>query len=125
MQDETPGGKKGVVDVKLVKAPIATVTVVGDIDRYTAPRVTALIRQACKSGRDIILDLSGVSYVDTIGAEQVYLASRLAKDNGGRAAVVIRSPHIRRILEILGYSHLPNLAIVSDLDAAVKYVSRT
>jgi anti-sigma B factor antagonist len=75
------------------------ITVTGDLDAHTAPRLAAAI-EAAEGGPDdpIVLDLSGVGFVDSSG-----LRSMIQARSAGRE-VRLRSPGraTLRLLEITG-----------------------
>jgi stage II sporulation protein AA (anti-sigma F factor antagonist) len=75
------------------------VTVRGEIDRVTIDRVVHAVEQV----RDVaVLELGGVTFLDSSGLQGILLAQQAARARGGD--VVLRSPSnvVLRVLEITG-----------------------
>lgn len=81
----------------------AVVSVVGEIDLTSAPRldeeVTGLIEGSAK---ELVIELGGVSFMDSTGLRVLLKASKLLGSNGG--TLVLRDPSepVRRLLEVSG-----------------------
>jgi len=68
-----------------------------------------LMRQVEASARDgagVVLDLSGLEYVSSAGLRCFMLASRQAKEQGGRIVVASLQPMVREIFEISHFNLL-------------------
>jgi anti-anti-sigma factor len=81
----------------------ATVTVAGDIDLTSAPRlddeVTALIEDSVSR---LTITLGGVSFMDSTGLRVLLKASKLLDTNGGTLLLEEPSDPVRRLLEVSG-----------------------
>ena len=77
---------------------------VGRIDHATADGFKAALTPhlaGCAAGRDyLVLDLSGVEYMSSVGLRVLMLASKQAKAQGGSLAVCGLQPVVREIFEI-------------------------
>lgn len=73
----------------------------GDLDAHTAPRLDEAVNQVMSSGSGrIVLQMSAVEFVDSSGLRSIIRA----RNEGGGRAVVIQSPSpaTMRLLEITG-----------------------
>ena len=81
----------------------AVVSVVGEIDLTSAPRlddeVTGLIEGATK---DLVIELGGVSFMDSTGLRVLLKASKLLGSTGGTLTLRGPSEPVRRLLEVSG-----------------------
>jgi len=73
----------------------------GDIDLAGGPVLEAAIL-AGEDDRPVVIDVSGVVFIDSSGLRSLLSASRRAEERG--TVVVLRSPstEVRRLLEITG-----------------------
>ncbi|HYB71472.1 MAG TPA: STAS domain-containing protein [Candidatus Bathyarchaeia archaeon] len=76
----------------------------GRIDHATADGFKIALAPhlaACAAGRDkVVLDLTGVEYISSVGLRVLMLASKQAKAQGGSLAVAGLQPVVREIFEI-------------------------
>jgi anti-sigma B factor antagonist len=79
----------------------ATVVVRGDIDIATTPEVDAAIAQIMRP--DIVLDLSGVTFMGSSGLATLLRASKRAVELGG--TLLLRAPS-RPVRDLLAMTHL-------------------
>ena len=79
----------------------AVLAVVGELELATAPRlrqrVVGLVADGCTH---IIIDLSGVDFVDSVGLGVVVGALHRARSRGGEVAVVGAVPRVRRMFAV-------------------------
>lgn len=88
----------------------------GDLDMGTAPLLAETIASA-GGGTRVALDLTTCSFVDSAALRVITEAGRDLADAGGRLALVVTDPGIRRVLEITAVDTL--LPVHSTLDAAL------
>jgi anti-anti-sigma factor len=98
------------------------VSVRGVLDLFTAPELRAVLSAAgpCHAP-DLVLDLSGLSFLDSIGIGTIVAGRRLSAARGGTMVVVAlpgTAPH--RILHLLALHQV--MEIVPDLPAALQSV---
>jgi anti-anti-sigma factor len=75
----------------------------GRIDHATAEAFRAALEphlERCRPGRPLVLDLTGVDYVASVGLRVLMLAARQAKAQGGTLGVASLGPLVREIFEI-------------------------
>lgn len=79
----------------------------GDLDMSTVPRVQAIIDGACEGSPErMVVDLSGVEFVDSHGL-QLLSATHRALTADGCVFVVLPPPApVRRVFEITGLDQL-------------------
>jgi anti-anti-sigma factor len=83
-----------------MKAPRTVVTLCGELDVYRAEAV----REAFDSVRDApVVDLSAVTYLDSTVLNELI---RLRKRVDGEIVLVVGSPQIRRVLELVSFARL-------------------
>jgi anti-anti-sigma factor len=55
----------------------------------------------CKAGEPaLIIDMSGVDYISSVGLRALMVASKQAEAQGGRIAIAALSPMVREVFEI-------------------------
>ena len=75
----------------------------GELDPHTAPVLSAELDDAIAAGTStVVLELSGLGFVDSSGLRVIIAANTELGERGGR--LVLRSPSetVRRLLEITG-----------------------
>ncbi len=74
----------------------------GEIDAYTAPQLRHELARASADGpvRRLVVDLSGVTFIDSSGLGVLIGALRRQRERDGSLAVVLPPSPIRRIFEI-------------------------
>ena len=95
------------IRVLTMQAQAVRVRVSGEVDLSTAPELErALVQEIC-AAREVLLDLSGVSFIDSSGLHAIVTAARAAQSNGGALSLDSRLPdQARRVLEITGLQSL-------------------
>ena len=82
----------------------STVTVIGELDVSTAPRLRATLEKALAEEGDVELDMRGCGFVDSSGiATLVWMAVRM-KERDRRLRLVGARERVRRILDLAGIS---------------------
>lgn len=77
----------------------------GDLDAQTSPTLDQVIGEQLAAGRtEIVLDLSGLQFVDSSGLRSLVLA----RGSDGNGRVVLRSPStpVLRLLDITGLTEV-------------------
>jgi anti-sigma B factor antagonist len=97
------------------------VAVDGEIHVSTAPEFSAVLATTIESGRtQIVLDLTGVTFIDSTGLSVLLNALRRVTRAGGAMALACSNPTVLRLFEI---THLDTtFEIHPDPEAAVEAV---
>ena len=94
------------VDLTLVTRTEGDSTVVevgGEIDVYTAPQLRERVVQLVAEGKvDLVLDLSGVEFLDSTGLGVLVGALNRVRAQDGSLALVLTQERILKIFEITG-----------------------
>jgi anti-anti-sigma factor len=76
----------------------------GRIDHSSAEDFKTALQpylERCKAGADVIvLDLSGVEYISSVGLRVLMLAAKQARSQGGAISVAALQPVVKEIFEI-------------------------
>lgn len=80
------------------------VTVRGDLDVDTVPKVRRVLRSAQADAATVVLDLRELDFIDTAGAQMIVAANQRARGTGGRLRVV-RGFGLAWYLQISGLDH--------------------
>ena len=98
------------------------VSVTGGVDLSSAPRLREVIwrakRQAGGDPPRVVVDLSGVEFMDTAGLEVLLEEWNSSRQSDGRMCLVAPEGPITRLLEVTGLSDL--LDLYAELETAVK-----
>lgn len=98
------------------------VSVAGEVDLSSAPRLAELIwkakRRAGVAHPRVVVDLSGVEFMDTAGLEVLLEEWNSSRQSDGRMCLVAPEGPIIRLLEVTGLSDL--LDLYAELETAVK-----
>jgi anti-sigma B factor antagonist len=80
------------------------VTLAGEIDLYTAPRLQTELVAAMRSADPalVVVDMSGVEFCDSTGMNVLLAAHRQACARGGDLALAAPRAPVRKILEVTG-----------------------
>ena len=96
----------------------------GEIHLTTAPRFSEHLTEAIESGKTaIVLDMSGVEFIDSTGLSVLLNGLRLMGQRQGRLALVSANPTVLRLFHITGLEG--TFDIFGDRDAAIAHVTAT
>jgi anti-sigma B factor antagonist len=102
---------------------VATVTVSGELDLATVPRLSGTLAEHGHA-RLLVLDLTGVTFIDSTGVRSLLDADRACADLGSRLVVLAGDGPVRRMLELCELDG--RLALVTDHPAsAAEHVAPT
>lgn len=74
----------------------------GDLDVYTAPRLKETLDKAL-AGNRLVLDLSGVEFIDSTALGVLVGALQLSQSRGGEFRLVVDDPFLLKIFRITGF----------------------
>lgn len=98
-------------------------TIVGEIDLYTAPRLQAEFTRLLGQSQTmlVVLDMSGVEFCDSTGMNVLLSALKRLRERGGTLEVAAPRPAVRKILQVTGldsvfvvHETLPEKLLTSD-----------
>lgn len=85
----------------------------GEIDHHTASALRQTIDQSMKEFgcRDLVMDFSGVTFMDSAGIGVVLGRYKKLTKTGGRICICGCSAHVKRLLEMAGVFSLVQQAV--------------
>jgi len=80
------------------------VTICGEIDLYTAPRLHSELAGLLADGMParVVIDMSGVEFCDSTGMNVLLSCLRRARERGGELEIAAPKPAVRKILQVTG-----------------------
>lgn len=79
------------------------ISVRGEIDLYTAPRLQSELTNALNGGHPrLIVDMSAVEFCDSTGINVLLSAHRSARENGGELQLAGPGSATRKVLQVTG-----------------------
>lgn len=78
----------------------------GEIDLNTSPEVRSTIGRVARPGRQVVIDLTGVDFLDSTGLGSLVWARKRMRRDGGDILVTCPQPTVRRVLEISGVTRI-------------------
>jgi anti-sigma B factor antagonist len=95
----------------------AVLSVKGDVDIYTAPRLRErIVGLADEGSLRIVVDLQGVEFMDSTGLSVLVAGLKRLKENDGVLALVVTREPVLRILSITGLDRV--FPIYNEVSAA-------
>lgn len=82
----------------------------GELDMATAAGLTELLRAAADENDPVVLDFSGVSFMDSSGLRALLEGAGLP-NGSGPVVIVNPSPQVRRVLDISIPDGIPGLEV--------------
>lgn len=116
----SPGGAPGrLLECRREETPDAVILHVrGEIDLLTCPMLFSTLRTSAEGGYDVIVDLSGLTYVDSSGWKTFFDVHRFFVERAQRLALAGPSAIARKIMKILEVHTV--IPVFPSLDAAVE-----
>lgn len=94
------------MELKVTSRPqgeCVVMSVQGEIDLYTVPRLQRALADALAAGRvRLVVDMSGVDFCDSTGVNVLLAAHRQAREAGGDLELASPRPAVRKILQVTG-----------------------
>lgn len=93
------------------------VTISGEIDLYTAPRLHSELAALLAEGMParVVINMSGVEFCDSTGMNVLLSCLRRARERGGELEIADPKPAVRKILQVTGLDSV--FTLVEDPDA--------
>ncbi len=96
---------------------LPVIAVSGEIDVATAPQLREVLhRVIAEGGSTVVLDLLGVTFLDSTALGVLVGALKRCRELGGDLHVVVADPRIMKIFEITGLTNV--FTITDSLEAA-------
>lgn len=95
------------VNPRALSDDVHAIEVEGEIDIHTASRVKEAVDKVIDSAvRQIVMDLSGVTYIDSSGLVVLISTLKRMQEINGEVMFVCTHPHIVKIFDITGLSQV-------------------
>lgn len=89
----------------------------GELDAYTGPELREELAAAAEAGKKwLLLDMSAVQYIDSVGLGILVGATKRVTEKRGDVAVIGPRPNVLRVFEVSGTRELLN--VVESLEEA-------
>lgn len=100
------------MDITTSESPVGTVVAVtGELDVFTAPVLEQELQACIESGKaDIVVDLTGVDFLDSTGLGVMVKALKWAREAGGGLRVVATEERITKVFTITGLDEVMQLS---------------
>lgn len=96
----------------------AVLRVTGDVDLFTAPQMREALQQMVAQGqRRLVIDLSGVGFLDSTGLGVMVGVLKRVREVGGDLVLVGPQRPVRRVLAVTGLDKI--FAVYTDVDEVV------
>ena len=84
----------------------------GELDLASADQADETLQAAEAEGTPLVLDLSGLTFMDSTGLRLILRAARRARENGRSLKLVSGPPRVQRVFRVTGMeSRLPFVAL--------------
>ena len=91
------------VGVQTLADGTCLVSVRGEVDLSTAPHLERVLDEASRAGdRDVLVEFSRDSFIDSAGLHVLIQAAQSLKDRGRSFRVTTENPHTRSVIETMG-----------------------
>ena len=84
-----------------IEGPVSRLRLHGDLDLVTVNALRDLLARACSEGRDVVVDLADVPFVDVLSLSAILAAADGLRDHGRRLLVTGASAPVRRVCALL------------------------
>lgn len=98
------------VEMQELDGWLVVMTLNGEVDAYVAPSLRDKVEAVLEGGAQwLLLDLTAVEYIDSVGLGIMVGAAKRATARGGDLAIVCSRPNVLRVFEISGTKDLLNV----------------
>lgn len=112
------------MDVEVIQGIQMIIRARGTIDLSNVERFRVPLEDAAReSPKGFVIDLSGVTYIDSAGIQAIIGAYKILMNSGGRISLIITDRNVKEILTITGLNQLPGFSICDTLEAAEQALS--
>jgi anti-anti-sigma factor len=89
----------------------AVLVVMGEEDQLTSGRRRRAMSLAIKAGRDVVVDLRGLSFADSSLMIDLAVLARRLRQNGRELILSGAQPQVQKLIEMMGVHRLPAVAL--------------
>jgi anti-anti-sigma factor len=79
-----------------------TILIAGELDMASAPELEALVSRLAARPGEIVLDVKGITFMDSTGVRLILRVVELCRENGCRFEMRSLTPQVRRLLDVAG-----------------------
>lgn len=113
-------------DLVLSPARVSATTYVlevgGELDLYTAPRLSSQVGELIARGAtSLVFDLTETTFIDSSALHVLLDARKRVRAEGGEVVIVCPSPQVRRVFEVTGVDGI--LRLCNSLEDAIGTLS--
>jgi anti-sigma B factor antagonist len=94
------------LEVKTMSQSVITIALDGRLDVFGAGEIDAPFSAVAAANKGVIVDLSRVSFLASIGVRVLLNAAKVVRRRGGRLVLVHPVPDVERVLEVTGVGEL-------------------
>ncbi|HKG37350.1 MAG TPA: STAS domain-containing protein [Solirubrobacterales bacterium] len=105
------------VEVEHPQDGVAVIALRGECDLSTIPRLEALLFEELESPGAVIVDLTGLSFIDSSGMGLLIKAHQASEGTTHLHTVIARGSQVDRVFDVTGISHV--LAVFYGRDEAL------
>jgi anti-sigma B factor antagonist len=99
----------------------SVITILGELDIATSPRVRELLSEAARDGdRPLVIDLTGCEFVDSTGLATLLHGAKPAQNGESNVALVCTGGEVRKLLELTAIDR--TIPVYETLDSAIDAV---
>ena len=93
------------------------VAIDGEVDVHTAPTLASALEQAVAAGGTVVVDCSGVPFMDSTGLSVFVAARNRSEALGSSLGIVVTEPTVRKVFAITGLDSV--ITIHESLESAL------
>ena len=95
------------VELERPSETIAVITLVGEVDIYSAPHFKEVLLQGIEGGaHTVVVDLSGVTFIDSTALGVLVSGAKRVRPQSGSVELVCKDENIARVFEITGLDRI-------------------
>lgn len=97
--------------IAIVEEDDGTMRVSGDLDAFSVPTLTSMLEDRVRSDdRNVVLDMAGVTFVDSSGLQALVEFHQRFSEHGGALVINAPSAPLVRLLDVTGLDKHFNVA---------------
>ena len=109
------------IDVSPAEGEVKVVALRGELDFDEAPTFARVLESLRADGeREVVVDLSDLTFIDSSGISVLVLAARAAAADEGMLVIASPTPHVQRVFDIVKLAEI--VPIEPGLDGALQRI---